>query len=94
MAFAVLDVLRDELALRVPGDVSVVSYDDVPQAAWAAYALTTVRQPTDRMVAAVVEALVARIENNDPAPRHACFPGPLIVRRSARVPQGWADEGV
>ncbi len=94
MALAVMDVLRFELGLRIPGDVSVVSYDDVPQAAWRSYALTTVGQPTDLMVRATVEALVARIERDDPSPRRACFPGRLVVRGSARVPQGWRDEGV
>ncbi|MEM9755340.1 MAG: LacI family DNA-binding transcriptional regulator, partial [Pseudomonadota bacterium] len=37
MAFAVMDVLRFELGLDVPGDVSVVGYDDVSMAAWPTY---------------------------------------------------------
>jgi DNA-binding LacI/PurR family transcriptional regulator len=92
MAIAAMDVLRFELGLRVPEDVSVVSYDDVPQAAWPSYALTTIRQPTDSMVRAVVEALMAAIEEDDPAPRRVSFPGPLILRRSARAPEGWPQE--
>lgn len=92
MAIAAMDVLRFELGLSIPGDVSVVSYDDVPQAAWPSYALTTIRQPTDGMVRAVVEALMARIEDDDAAPRRVSFPGPLILRRSARIPEGWPEE--
>jgi DNA-binding LacI/PurR family transcriptional regulator len=53
-----MDTLRHELGLRVPGDVSVVGYDDVPAAAWPAYDLTTVRQPANRMVAATVDLLL------------------------------------
>lgn len=34
MAFAVMDVLRFELGLKVPDDISVVGFDDVPPAAW------------------------------------------------------------
>jgi DNA-binding LacI/PurR family transcriptional regulator len=62
MAFAVMDVLRFDLGLEVPGDVSVVGYDDVSIAAWPAYALTTVRQPARRMVDATVDLVMTRIE--------------------------------
>ena len=68
MAIAAMDVLRYELGLRVPEEVSVVSFDDVPQAAWPSYGLTTVRQSAARMVQATVEALMARIEAGDEGP--------------------------
>jgi DNA-binding LacI/PurR family transcriptional regulator len=84
MAFAVMDVLRFDLGLSVPGDVSVVGYDDVPLAAWPAYNLTTIRQPVRRMVDATVEALLAQIEG-DAAPRKVRIDGPLIIRGSART---------
>ena len=82
MAFAVMDTLRAELGLDVPRDVAVVGYDDVPLAAWPAYDLTTLRQPSGRMVEATVEALMARIEEGDPEPRHFRIDGPLMVRGS------------
>jgi DNA-binding LacI/PurR family transcriptional regulator len=85
MAFAVMDVLRFELGLSVPGDVSVVGYDDVPLASWPAYNLTTIRQPVRRMVDATVDALIAQIEG-DGSPRKVQIDGPLIIRGSARVP--------
>lgn len=83
MAFAVMDALRFELGLSVPGDVSIVGYDDVPLAAWPAYNLTTIRQPVRRMVEATVDALIAQIEG-DGEPRKLKIDGPLIVRGSAR----------
>jgi len=89
MAFAVLDTLRSELGLSVPGDVSVVGYDDVPAASWPAYDLTTVRQPANRMVAETVDLLLEKIENTAAAPRRIAIDGPLIVRGSARKPEGW-----
>ena len=92
MAIAAMDVIRFELGLRVPEDVALVGYDDAPQAAWAAYDLTTLRQPTEAMVAATVEALLARIEAGDPAPRRVALAGRLIPRRSAPAPEGWTDE--
>ena len=87
MAFAVLDVLRAELGLRVPEDLSVVGYDDVPLASWAAYDLTTIRQPVEAMVEATVDALVRRIEG-EREPRKVRLAGPLVVRGSARRPEG------
>jgi DNA-binding LacI/PurR family transcriptional regulator len=92
MAIAAMDVMRFELGLRIPEDVAVVSYDDVPQAAWPSYAITTIRQPTDAMVAAVVGALMARIEDGDPDPRRVSLRGPLIIRRCAPAPEGWRPD--
>lgn len=86
MAISVLDTLRHELGLRVPDEVSVVGYDDVPEAAWASYELTTVRQPTDLMVEACVRILLDRIENRVAEPQRYAIHGPLIVRGSARRP--------
>ncbi|SEK03683.1 transcriptional regulator, LacI family [Cribrihabitans marinus] len=88
MAFAVMDTLRFELGLSVPGDVSVVGYDDVPIAGWPAYDLTTVRQPVNRMVRETVDALFSRIEGGQ-EPRQILIPGPLVIRGSARKPKGF-----
>ncbi len=89
MAFAVLDTLRQELGCDVPGEVSVVGYDDVPLAAWAAYDLTTVRQPVNRMVDATVETILAQIDDPARPAQKTEIDGPLILRGSARIPEGW-----
>jgi len=86
MAIAVMDVLRSELGLRVPGDVSVVGYGDAPPASWPAYDLTTVRQSAEEMVSETVSTLLAQIENPNIPPRRIALDGPLIVRGSARTP--------
>ncbi len=88
MAIAVMDVLRSELGLSVPGDVSLVGFDDVPPAAWPAYSLTTFRQRANRMVDEVVRTLMTTIETGQLVPRQVTVPGQLIVRTSARCPQG------
>ncbi len=89
MAFAVIEELRSELGLLPGQDVSIVGYDDVAMASWASFDLTTVRQPANRMVQAVVGQLLSQIEGNAPDARHIEIEGPLIVRGSARIPQGW-----
>lgn len=94
MALAVMDTLRFELGLNVPGDVSVVGYDDVTVASWPAYDLTTVRQPANRMVSETVDILLSKIERPDAEARRVEIDGPLILRGSARIPEGWKDEGI
>lgn len=88
MAFAVIDTLR-AAGLKPGSDVSVVGYDDVPMAAWPAYDLTTVRQPVNRMVEATVETLLAQIDDPGRPAQKIEIDGPLVVRGSARLPQGW-----
>ena len=83
MAFAVMDVLRYELGLRVPEDVSVVGFDDVPPAAWPAYNLTTYRQNVDQMVAETVAMLIAKIGAERAEPRQIVLDGALMIRGSA-----------
>jgi DNA-binding LacI/PurR family transcriptional regulator len=85
MAFTAIDVLRHELGLSVPGDVSVVGFDDVPQAAWPSYRLTTVEQPLDEMIEATVALLRSQLADDGPAAdAQVVLPCRLVVRESAR----------
>ncbi len=87
MAFAVMDALRFDLGLRVPQDVSVVGFDNVPQADWGAYRLTTFEQPLEPMIEATVGLLQERLRAEGAGPaRNVVVPGALIVRGSARLP--------
>ena len=84
MAIAVMDVLRIELKLRVPEDVSVVGFDDVPQAAWGSFSLTTVVQSVEGMVGATVELLYQQMQG-EAGPRNVVLPCRLIERQSVRA---------
>ena len=86
MAFAVMDTLRAELGLRIPEDVSVVGFDDVPMASWPAYNLTTVRQPLERMVDAAVEQLLERIGQPEIRPVQIRLDCEIRIRGSAKLP--------
>ncbi|MEZ5649427.1 MAG: LacI family DNA-binding transcriptional regulator [Burkholderiaceae bacterium] len=86
MAFSVIDVLRGELGLRVPDDVSVVGFDDVPEASWHGYDLTTVAQSSNDMIEATVSILLEQIEKSAVRRRASVLPCRLIVRGSARLP--------
>lgn len=89
MAFGVLDALRGEMGVSVPGDVSIVGFDDVPMAVWSSYDLTTLRQPVNRMVEATVETLLGQIETPQRPPQKIEIAGPLVLRGSARIPKGY-----
>jgi DNA-binding LacI/PurR family transcriptional regulator len=85
MAFAAMDVLRGDFGLRIPEDVSVVGYDDVPEAAWQGYRLTTVAQPAEAMVEAAVSILLEQIEERTVQKQARVLPCRLVVRNSARL---------
>ncbi|MDM0022143.1 LacI family DNA-binding transcriptional regulator [Variovorax saccharolyticus] len=84
MAIAAMDVLRQELGLRVPEDVSVVGFDDVPQASWGAYRLTTVVQSVEDMVEATVELLHEQMREGT-HPRNVVIPCRVVERDSVRA---------
>ena len=50
MAMGAMDTLRFEYRLRIPDDLMLAGFDDIPDGARPSYNLTTVRQPIDRMV--------------------------------------------
>lgn len=83
MAFGALDALRDA-GLRVPEDVSVVGFDDLPMAAWAPYRLTTVRQDPERIAQEVVALLDRRAADPDAPPSAVSFPVDLVIRKTVR----------
>ncbi len=61
MAIGVYDAAK-AAGLRVPEDLSVVGFDDVPEASWGAPPLTTVRQPIAEMGEVAVRLLLAASE--------------------------------
>ena len=65
MAMGAMDELREVVGLSVPGDISVTGFDGIGAARFAAYELTTIRQPLGRMTDAAVSLLLGRVENPD-----------------------------
>jgi DNA-binding LacI/PurR family transcriptional regulator len=71
-----------EHGLRVPQDISVMGFDDIPGAAFHTPSLTTVRQPLNRMGEVAAESLLDRIEGNKEYPSEIAIEPELAVRES------------
>ena len=77
LAFGVLNVAR-ELGIDVPGELSVVGFDDAPGAAYSGPPLTTVRQPLEEKGSAAGRIVLERPDE----PIELVLPTELVVRRS------------
>jgi len=76
------------LGMSVPGDVSVVGYDDSALMTCTDPPLTTVRQPIDAMGRAVVSTLVQQVEGGTVASAELLFEPELVVRGSTARARG------
>ena len=70
---------------RVPEDVSVVGFDDVPESAYFRPPLTTVRQDFAALARTALDVLLGLV-NGDEQPRRSTIPPELVVRASTAAP--------
>ena len=80
-AIRTVEVAR-ELGLRVPEDVSVVGFDNVPESALSTPSLTTIAQPLHDIGVTALRMLVELLAGREPTPGHVCLPTHLVVRDS------------
>lgn len=79
LAIGAIDCIKHRFGLKVPQDIAVIGFDDVPQAASANYRLTTYRQP----ISAMAEYLVDVLENSGTEDMDKMFLGKMVIRDSA-----------
>ena len=82
MALAAMRALREE-GLRVPEDVAIVGFDDMPAAAVSEPALTTVRQPVRRLGEVATTTLFELIADPSGPVRRTVLPTELVIRASS-----------
>lgn len=75
-----------ERELRVPDEMSVVGLDDLPEARWAAPALTTVRQPLGEMAATALRLLVRMMWGERPEGTRTELSTRLVARANTAAP--------
>jgi LacI family transcriptional regulator len=82
-AFGAMEAIRDR-GLDIPNDISIVGFDDMPQASLVYPRLTTVRQPLDQMGRVAARMLIEEIEHPRHTPRRVTLSTSLIIRDSCR----------
>jgi len=85
-AFGVMEAAR-QAGLSVPGDLSVVGFDDLPMARWSSPPLTTVRQPLAEMGRLAGRMLTDLIAGTPPRSHRVELATPLVVRATTAPPQ-------
>jgi LacI family transcriptional regulator len=75
-----------EHGLRVPQDISVMGFDDIPGAMFQTPSLTTVRQPLNRMGEVAAQTLLERIEGNVEESNIAIEPELVVRESTAKAP--------
>lgn len=71
-----------EAGVRVPEDIAIAGFDDIPEAAYQIPSLTTVSPDMQSMTTSVLDLLIARIEGSGAAPADVQVPWTLAVRES------------
>jgi len=80
LALGLLDALRSIHHVRVPDELSLVGYDDIPQAAWAFADLTTIKQSVDEFAKVTVDVLKARISDPNAEPKNQIVDVSIVLR--------------
>jgi LacI family transcriptional regulator len=83
-----LQEFADRYQLGVPGDLSIVGFDDIAMSGLARIALTTVAQPREELARLGIETLVARIEGKLTAPPQTTLVGVELVKRMSTAHLG------
>jgi LacI family transcriptional regulator len=90
IAFGVMEAARRE-GLRVPDDVSVGGFDDVPQVEWVSPKLTSVRAPLIGIGRMAMETILAMSAGKEPPSHHIQLATRLMPRESTAPPPETAE---
>lgn len=80
LALGFLDAARLEMGRRVPDELSIVGFDDIPQASWKGYQLTTVAQSLESLT----EKVLISLDSDDTETRLQVVPVAMIERTTVR----------
>ena len=84
LAIAVMDIARLEYGLTIPHDLQVIGFDNIPQAEWLSYQLTTFRQDFLRLARECVKTIVAQINSKNSQLVKMMVPVKLVKRNTTK----------
>jgi LacI family transcriptional regulator len=87
LALGAVMAARDQ-GLSVPGDISVMGYDDIELAGYVTPALTTIRQDTSMLGTKAAEILLSSIDGSREDKEALVLPVEVVVRESCAPPGG------
>jgi LacI family transcriptional regulator len=85
-AFGAIEAIRSR-GLTIPGDLSIVGFDDIPRAAYMFPPLTTVRQPLIDMGRAAARLLLTYIQEPERAAERVVLDTQIVLRESCAPPR-------
>lgn len=86
MAMGVMDAVRNR-GLRVPEDISVIGFDNIPQSALVRPALTTIHQPLEKMGRVATQLLLNLLRHPEKESERIELPTRLVIRESCGKPK-------
>jgi LacI family transcriptional regulator len=86
MAMGVMDAVRTR-GLRVPDDISIIGFDDIPQASLVRPALTTINQPLEMMGRVATQMLLDLLLDPEKKVTRIELPAQLVIRDSCSPPR-------
>jgi DNA-binding LacI/PurR family transcriptional regulator len=87
MAIGAIEAIRTELGLRIPQDVMIAGFDDIPSAALKSYSLTTVRPDVEKIVQQAISILKSKVQGAERSTGLLRLVRPTLVQRGTTT--GW-----
>jgi len=84
VAMGAMDFLRYKIKLKIPDEISIIGFDDIPSAAWPGYELTTVRQPFGELVESTIQVLLDAINKSGTEVTERVVSPTLVWRHSSK----------
>jgi DNA-binding LacI/PurR family transcriptional regulator len=84
IACGFMDIARYEFGLSIPDDLSVIGFDDIEQASWLSYRLTSFSPPVEELAAAVVDLATMSETAVERAASSRSLEAPLVWRDTVR----------